>query len=116
MYPLRLRRDRAEELVNSELTPHQDLPVISPCSLQSEELVCLLASDGSNSSRSSQISLVLILLSPPSRQEKLMSGLNKDEQLNNYVVEFQRMSIESLFSRISAYIPLLEKKKIGEVS
>ncbi len=45
-----------------------------------------------------------------------MSNVSREEQLKNYVVEFQRISRESLVSRISAFIPLLEKIKVGKVS
>ena len=103
-----------ETLDNSELTPYQVLTAISLCS--SQLLVSLSASDGSISSMLSQKSPLSDLHSPPSKQEKLMLCVSsKDEQLINYVVEFQRISTESLVSRISAFTPLLERIKIGEV-
>ena len=46
----------------------------------------------------------------------MLCDSSKDEQLTNYVVEFQRISTESLVSRISAFIPLLETIKIEEVN
>ena len=80
-------------------------------------IVSLSTSDGSISSKLSQKSPLSDLHSPTSKQEKLMLCVSsKDEQLIKYVVEFQRISTESLVLRISAFIPLLDKIKIGEFS
>ncbi len=100
-----------EERLENSVTSRHNVQVISPYGSHLEESQCLSESDGL-----SQKSPLPELHNPSSKHYKLMSNVSREEQLKNYVVEFQRISTESLVSRISAFIPLLEKIKVGKVS
>ncbi len=93
------------------MNPRHNVQVISPYGSHLKELQCLSESDAL-----SQKSPHPELHNTSSKHYKLMSNVSREEQLKNYVVEFQRISRESLVSRISAFIPLLEKIKVGKVS
>ncbi len=104
---------------NSTFTPQPLSPDISPSSSQLEQSVCPPESDESIAPRSPQrppLPAVLTKKCPSSIQEKVTSCIGTDQQLINYVKVFQQISTDSLVSRMSPLIPILEKIKDGKVS
>ena len=57
-----------------------------------------------------------VSVSPVSSILKGLEGASKHQQLQNYVLTFQGISTESLVLQILAFIPILEKIQIGDVS